>query len=192
MITIVNWTAYQQSEDDAHHTEHHAQHHSEAEDATRETPHQPPHAATPSKEVKNLNKKYTSNSDELDGASTKNPPRATSTGIDTAVRDWFEAEFWPMYPRREGKQSALQAANSKATTPEKRAFYLDRLKSQMPAYLQRKSEAGQRVIPMAATWFNQDRADDELEAPHPPDNRSGRAAAQSDYPEYVPLSRSAG
>jgi hypothetical protein len=121
-----------------------------------------------------------------------NPPKPTSTGIDPAVRDWFEGEFWPLYPRREGKQPALKAANANATTPEKRAFYTARLQSQLPAYLQRKSDAGQRVIPMGATWFNQGRAEDELDVPRPPDSRSARTAAQSDYPEYVPLSRSAG
>jgi hypothetical protein len=113
-------------------------------------------------------------------------------GIDPAIREWFETEFWPNYPRHEGKQPALKAANAKATSPEKRAFYLGRLKSQLPAYLQRKSEGGQRVIPMGATWFNQDRADDELDVSPAPNSRSPRSAAQNDYPDYVPLSSRAG
>src|SRR5712692_1677981 len=46
MITVVNWAAYQQAEDDTQHAEHHAEHHSELEDATPETPHRTPHAAT--------------------------------------------------------------------------------------------------------------------------------------------------
>jgi hypothetical protein len=198
MISIVNWAAYQQSEDDAHHTEHHAEKHSEAEDATRETPHQPPRAATPSKEVKNLSKKYKSNSGELDSNAANDQPKPKQTtpkeplGIDPAIREWFEAEFWPIYPRHEGKQPALKAANAKATTAEKRAFYLGRLKSQLPAYLERKRESGQRVIPMGATWFNQDRADDELDVSPAPNSRSPRSAAQNDYPDYVPLSSRAG
>ncbi len=148
MITVVNWAAYQQSDDDAHHTEHHAEHHSETEDATRETPHRTPRAATLSKEVKNSDKKYKSNSGELDPNAANHPPKLKPTtssdrlGIDPAVREWFDAEFWPIYPRHEGKQPALKAANAKAITPEKRAFYLGRLKSQLPAYLQRKSEGG--------------------------------------------------
>jgi hypothetical protein len=185
MINVVNWRAYQQSDEEAQHAEHHADHHSELEDPTHETPHRTPHAATPSKEVKNLNKKYTSNSGELDSASAKDQPKPKykpsrgSARIDPAIRAWFEVEFWPMYPRREGKQPALKAANAKATTPEKRA------------YLQRKGESGQRVIPMAATWFNQDRAEDELEASHTSNSRGPRAAAPNDYPEYVPLARQA-
>jgi hypothetical protein len=187
MITIANWAAYQQSDDDADHTEHH----SEAENATRETPHRTPHAATPSKEVKNSNKKHTSNSAELDsGAASdslrrKRNPSRESQAIDPAIREWFDAAFWPLYPRHQGKQPALKAANAKATTPEKRAFYLARLKAQLPAYMQRKSESGQRVIPMGATWFNQDRAEDELDSPQA--ESRGLRAVQNDYPEYVPL-----
>jgi hypothetical protein len=133
----------------------------------------------------------------LDSAAANQSPEAEHTtsrklrGIDPDVRTWFETEFWPMYPRREGKQPALKSASAKATTPEKRAFYVDRLKAQLPSYLQRKSESGQRTIPMAATWFNQDRAEDELELPRPSDNRGSNAAAEDDYPEYVPLSRRA-
>lgn len=191
MITIVNWATYQQVDDEAHHTNHHTGHHSKVEDATRETPHRTPRAATPSKEVKNLSKKYKSNSGELDDSAATNLPKPKQTrsmGTDPAVLEWFEKEFWPNYPRHEGKQPALKAANAKAHTPEKRAFYLDRLKSQLPTYLQRKGESGQRVIPMAATWFNQDRAEDELDLVRISDSRGCRAAAQNDYPEYVPLS----
>ena len=109
MITIANWAAYQQSDDEASHTEHHAEHHSEAQDATRETPHQTPHAATPSKEVKNLSKKYKSNSGELDSNAANDQPKPKRTipagpiGIDPAVQEWFETDFWPIYPaaRRE-------------------------------------------------------------------------------------------
>ena len=191
MITIVNWAAYQQSDDDAQHTEHHAEHHSEVEDATRETPHRTPRAATPSKEVKNLNKKHTSNSGELNSVAASDSPRRESNtskesvSVDPSIREWFESDFWPSYPRHEGKQPALKAANAKATTPEKRAFYLARLKSQLPAYEQRKSESGQRVIPMGATWFNQDRAEDELDPPQA--ESRGPRAVQNDYPDYVPL-----
>jgi len=193
-ITILNWATYQQFEDEEHHANHHAEHHTETENATHQPPRGTPRAATLSKEVKNLNKKYTSNSGELD--TPPNHPQTAartasrkSTGIDPEVRTWFEEKFWPLYPRREGKQPALKAANAKATSPEKRTFYLDRLQSQLPAYLQRKSEGGQRVIPMAATWFNQDRAEDELELPRTSENRTTHLAAQDDYPEYVPLSR---
>jgi hypothetical protein len=118
--------------------------------------------------------------------SPRRKPNASreSAAIDPAVREWFEEVFWPLYPRHEGKQPALKAANAKATTPEKRACYLARLKAQLPAYMQRKSESGQRVIPMGATWFNQDRAD-ELDSPQA--ESGGVRAVQNDYLEYVPL-----
>jgi hypothetical protein len=183
MISVMNWATYQQVGEDTQHAEHHADHHSNSDSATRETPQRTPRATTPSKEVKNLNKKYTSDSNELDGASAMNPPKPTLRGIDPAIRAWFDGECWPLYPRREVKQPALKAEAANATTPEKRAFYLARLKSQLPAYVQRKSEAGQRVIPMPATWFNQGRAEDELDVPVPPNGRLARTAAQSDYPE---------
>jgi hypothetical protein len=194
MITIVNWAGYQQSDDEGHHTEHHAPPHTEFSNATRETPHQTPRSATPSKEEKNLDKKYTSNSNELDACEsgepqrTKPAPSKRVAAIDPEIRQWFESEFWPVYPRHEGKQPALRAATAKATTPEIRAMYLARLKAQLPAYLERKAQSGQRVIPMAATWFNQDRAEDEL-SPAPQQSREQNAVAHSDYPAYVPLSR---
>src|SRR4029077_12514010 len=102
--------------------------------------------------------------------------------IDPDVRLWFEAKFWSVYPRHEAKATALKAAAKKATTPEKRAFYLERLKTQLPEYLRRKAESGQRVIPLGATWFNQDRSEDELPLQEP--TRGGRPApVDDDYPE---------
>jgi hypothetical protein len=195
MVNIVNWAAYQQSDDEGHHTEHHTGHHTESESTTHDSPQQTPHAATPSKEVKNLSKKYKSNSAELDSSSREAQPKPNTSrsqiGVDPAVAHWFEVEFWPIYPRHEGKQQALKAANEKATTPDKRAFYLRRLQSQLPGYLQRKNESGQRVVPMGATWFYQDRADDELDLSPKSNGRGTREAAQNDYPDYVPLSRQA-
>lgn len=196
MINIVNWAAYQQSDDEEHPTEHHAGHHAESEATTHDPPRPTPRAATLSKEVKNLSKNYKSNSGELDstirGASCQWKRAPSRKSIDPSVRDWFESEFWPIYPRHEGKLRALEAANAKATTLEKRAFYLDRLKSQLPTYHQRKRDGGQRVIPMGATWFNQDRADDELDLSPEAIARGPQAPAQNDYPEYVPLSSRVG
>jgi hypothetical protein len=188
MITIMNWAAYQQSNDEAHHAEHHNGHHAESQDETHDPPHQTPRAATPSKEVKNLSKKYKSNSDELDTAPTWSPADAkcnpSRNRIDSAVRQWFDEEFWPAYARHEGKAKALEAANAKATTPEKRSFYIARLKAQLPEYNRRKQESGQRVIPLASTWFNQDRAEDEFDSPN---TTRDRQPAEDDYPEYTPL-----
>jgi hypothetical protein len=141
MITIVNWSRYQRSEEELKHADHHAGHHSEIENATHETPHRTPHAATPSKEVKNLSKKYKSNSGELDVCSPDDSPQPRCTDwrkeIDPAIREWFEREFWPVYPRHERKSKALEAASAKATTPQQRSFYLEKLKQQLPEYTRR-------------------------------------------------------
>lgn len=131
-----------------------------------------------------------SNSGELD-APREPQPRRSRKQIDPEVLQWFEAEFWPAYPRHEGKQKALEAANANAATPEKRAFCLTRLKAQLPEYQRRKQESGQRVIPLASTWFNQDRAEDELEL-LPTRTRNNRPANLEDYPEYIPLERAVG
>jgi hypothetical protein len=193
MIIIVNWGTYQHAEDKPQHTGHHAAHHSEAGEATRQTPHAPPRAATPSKEDKNSNKKYMSNSDELDSTpegdspQRRNASRSQPSNFDPAVQEWFDTEFWPLYPRHEGKRKALGAAAGKATTADRRAYYLARLQEQLPEYNRRKRESGQRVIPLASTWFNQDRAEDELT----PAERGQGAAHSNDYPEYVPLSAEA-
>ena len=109
-------------------------------------------------------------------------------GSTAAVREWFEGAFWPLYPRHEGRSKALEAANVKATTPEKRAFYLARLNAQLGEYSRRKQESGQRVIPMGATWFNQDRADDEFDLAPESSDRNSRKAEQNAYPDYVSLS----
>jgi hypothetical protein len=190
MITLLNWSTYQHLENGAQHTGQHTG----IEDATDGTTHD----TTLSKEVKNLNKKYKSksNSGELDlqAVATPSKPRnATSKKeVDPAIRAWFDNDFWPLYPRHEGRSKAMESAGAKATTPEKRSFYLERLKAQLPEYERRKQESSQRVIPMGSTWFNQDRAEDDLSAPQAKSCRTQRAAsAGADYPEYVPLARSA-
>jgi hypothetical protein len=132
-----------------------------------------------------------SNSDELDTQSLHPAQRTksmrTRVEVDPVLREWFEQDFWPLYPRHEGKQPALTAAALKATSPEKRSFYLDRLKQQLPTYAERKSAGGQQVIPMAATWFNQDRAEDDLRTDLKATVQGRFAASHQDYPEYVPL-----
>jgi hypothetical protein len=143
-----------------------------------------------SKELRS--KEYMSNSGELDplpGLHLESNPKTRSrrVEINPDTRAWFESEFWPIYPRHEAKQTALESADKKATNPEKRAFYLERLKTQLPEYLRRKAESGQRVIPLGATWFNQDRAEDELPLQEPVTRNGRPIAVESDYPEYVPF-----
>ena len=153
MINVTNWTTYQQSEEGAQHAGEHTSQHAKSDSATHGATQQTTHAATLSKEEKNLDKKYTSNSGELDSVSGDSLPNAKPSrrarSVDPVIRGWFEIEFWPLYPRKEGKQPALEAACKSATTPEKRAYYVSRLKSQLPGYEHRKRQSGQRVIPMA-------------------------------------------
>ena len=185
MITVLNWAAYQQLDEVEEHTEGHTEEHAELRLGPHAATQQRTHAATLSKEVKNLSKKYKSNSKELDGKPQPSSGRPRKT-IEPELRSWFESQFWPLYPRHEGKVKALEAASSRATTTEKRQFYLDRLRIQLPAYAQRKIESGQRVIPMASTWFNQDRAEDELVlAPEAKSRVQRGMGAADDYPEYV-------
>ena len=194
-ITITNWAAYQQVHEEPQHTEQHASHHAERADATRETPQSPPHAATPSKEVKNLSKKNTSNSGELDSPPLhRKPARRTAppAQLDPAIVQWFDEVFWPAYPRHEGRGKALQAAAAKATTPEKRLWYIERLKAQLPAYERRKRETGQHAIPMGSTWFEEDRAEDDLPPAPAGGSRQAQDAVQNDYADYVPLAHTGG
>jgi hypothetical protein len=169
--------------------------HHEAMDATNPVTSAATGAPTTIEEIKNLRKEHMSNSGELDllpGIEPNRKPRTKRNGVDQDIQRWFDAEFWPIYPRHEGKKESLKAANKKATTPVKRAYYLERLKAQLPEYLRRKAESGQRVIPLGATWFNQDRHEDEFSIQEP--SRNGRPVpVENDYPEYVPLeARNAG
>ena len=184
-ITVLNWSTYQQVNDALEHTAEHTQFEVEPVNGT----HARTHTGTLSKENKN-NSNTLSKSGDLDSHPPQPPkPKRKSLrdAIDPATRLWFESEFWPIYPRREARSTALAAAAQKATNPARRVFYLERLKAQLPEYDRRKAESGQRVIPLGATWFNQDRAEDELplQAPAP---IARRATIDSDYPEYKSLS----
>ena len=118
-------------------------------------------------------------------------PSRSKSEIDPEILRWFDGEFWPAYPRKEGRLRALESAILKATSAELRAFYMERLKTQLPGYQQRKAESGQSKIPMACTWFNQDRAHDEIEVEV---RKTGHQARElvpvaDMYPEYVPVER---
>jgi hypothetical protein len=164
-------------------------------EATHSATHGTTRVATTNKEVKNI-RSISPSPSPLDSLPVNGQPGGSrprsKKQIDPEVQTWFENEFWPLYPRHEGKAKAMEAAGAKATTTEKRKFYLTRLKAQLPAYLQRKQESGQRVIPMASTWFNQDRAEDELATAPEPSGKWRGAPQGDDYQEYVPLSASGG
>jgi len=183
-ITIVNWAAYQDQEQ----TDNTPGNTLDGKPVTQQQ-HTDNTPVTTIEEGKNKRKEHMSNSGELDFPSPSYPtakPKPLRDEIDPETSRWFNAEFWPIYPRHEGKTTALKAAAKKATTPEKRAYYIERLKTQLPEYQRRKAASGQSVLPLGATWFNQDRAEDELPVQEP--NTRGRPApVENDYPEYVSL-----
>jgi len=183
-ISVLNWRTYQQVDDAPEHTPEHTVEHTQFEVGSANGTHAGTHAGTLSKEYKN-NSTTLSNSGELDHH--RRTSRKSKPGIDPDVLQWFDAEFWPIYPRHEAKQKSLEAADKIATSPEKRAHYIARLNAQLPEYLRRKTESGQRVIPLGSTWFNQGRADDDLPSQAPLSLGPRRASNDADYPEYVPL-----
>jgi hypothetical protein len=187
MITVTNWAAYQGVDEVEQPSEQPTGQPSLGVRQTDFTTNRTANSTATIEEIKKVPNTYKSNSFELDGLQPDPKPRRSKAGIEPVVREWFEREFWPIYPRHEGKQVALNAAAKKADTPEKRTFLIARLKSQLPAYAQRKADSGQRVIPMASTWLNQDRAEDEL-LPAPETNRRFKVPAD-DYDLYVPLSQ---
>jgi hypothetical protein len=191
MITVTNWASYQMVDLSEQPSEQPSAQPTLGADQGESTANWTANTTATIKEIKKKPYTHKSNSSELDALQPDQPkrkPRRADAAIDPVIREWFEQEFWPIYPRREGRQPALRVAAAKATTPERRAFFITRLKSQLPAYVQRKADSGQRVIPMASTWFNQDRADDELLPAAQPTRRF--QAPSDDYPEYVPTSAS--
>jgi hypothetical protein len=70
------------------------------------------------------------------------------------VLAWFDAEFWPVYPRKVGKPQALKAARRHGRTATARAAILECLKRRLPA-LQEQFRADGDFRPYPATWLNQ-------------------------------------
>lgn len=102
---------------------------------------------------------------ELDGKFVLQSPPADSLEkarlAGMSIADWFEKEFWPLYPRKVGKGAARTAAVRKAKTPEIRAAIIRGLQRQLPGM----SEKEQEYIPHPATWLNQERWNDEIASP---------------------------
>lgn len=72
----------------------------------------------------------------------------------------FENEFWSLYPRRDNKKRAKDKYISLRKAGTKKEVILEGLKS----YIKQWKNAGteSEFIPMASTWLNQERYDDEL------------------------------
>ena len=89
--------------------------------------------------------------------SAKTPPESYS--------DDFEA-FWRLYPRKKGKGEA-SVSWERLSMVQKRKAYLS-MKAQLPEMGRIIAEKGPNFCPMPATWINQGRFDDEVEAEHTP------------------------
>lgn len=71
------------------------------------------------------------------------------------------AEFWKLYPRREGKAKAFEYWD-RLTLPQKRRAYAA-LKEQLPVLRVRANDSRGNFCPLPGTWINQGRFDDTLE-----------------------------
>jgi uncharacterized protein YdaU (DUF1376 family) len=72
----------------------------------------------------------------------------------------FENDFWSLYPRRDNKKRAKDKYVSLRKSGIEKDIIIDGLKS----YIKQWKNAGTQseFIPMASTWLNQERYDDEL------------------------------
>tara|TARA_R110002110_G_scaffold119373_4_gene293895 strand:+ start:1937 stop:2935 length:999 start_codon:yes stop_codon:yes gene_type:complete len=74
--------------------------------------------------------------------------------------DEFEKEFWSIYPRRDSKKRAVE----KYVSLRKSGVALDTIINGLKSYIKhwRLSGTEPSFIPMASTWLNQERYEDEL------------------------------
>lgn len=86
----------------------------------------------------------------------KKPKQAPRTGVDLEP---FYAEFWPLYPRKVGKEAAAKAWAAIDPSREQIDELIRALKAQIASDLW---ESGPRYIPHPATWLNGKRWLDEL------------------------------
>ena len=81
----------------------------------------------------------------------------TDTDKPDEVADWYNSEFYPIFPLHKSRESGLKAARVHLKTPELRAEALAAIQRQLPEYEQR--EPSKRPYP--ATWINGKRWEDE-------------------------------
>jgi hypothetical protein len=73
------------------------------------------------------------------------------------IAEWFNREFWPVFPRRQAKQDAIKAARTVLKTAELRTEALAGLKKQLPELRARDP----KMVPLPATWIRGRRWEDE-------------------------------
>lgn len=93
------------------------------------------------------------------------PKRKRKQAIPEEYTEDF-AEFWKLYPRREGKAKAFESWQ-KLSLPQKRRAYVA-LKQQLRILEVKARDSRGNFCPHPATWINQGRFDDEPEPPVTP------------------------
>lgn len=73
------------------------------------------------------------------------------------ILEWFNSEFWPAYPRHQGKLEALKAARAQLKTTRLRDIAMAALQRQLPELRARD----QRMVPLPGTWIRGRRWEDE-------------------------------
>lgn len=87
------------------------------------------------------------------------------------VKEWFDSQFWPMYPKHVGKPAALAKARTKAKTETERAEIMFGLQVHLQDLLAKESQ----YRPNPATWLHQERWKD------PPEQRSRDSPRKGSY-----------
>lgn len=100
-----------------------------------------------------------------------------STDAAKAIRSWFDAEFWPAYPRKIAKAAALKVVERIKPDDSMRTRMVEAVKRQATSAQWTKD--GGQFIPHASTWLNQRRWDDEPELPVADSRQSASAAEES-------------
>ena len=85
------------------------------------------------------------------GALELAPPKPERTD---ETKEWFDRDFWPVYPRKRAKPQALRAARRHGKTATDRAAIMECLKRRLPA-LQEQFKADGDYRPYPERWLNQ-------------------------------------
>jgi hypothetical protein len=86
-------------------------------------------------------------------------------GTHNPFDEWFEREFWPLYPRKVAKAGAKKSARKKGKSEAGRQEIIQGLKRQLPELRSRELE----FVPYPQTWLKQKRyLDDEPSRDAPP------------------------
>jgi hypothetical protein len=89
------------------------------------------------------------------------------------IKEWFDALFWRMYPRRVGKPQALKAARRHGKTAGERAAIMACLEHRLPA-LREQFRGDGDFRPYPASWLNSEPWSDQSDETEKPAKRATR------------------